>query len=70
MRQTLIDEYGFAYTVETGGENRRDLHGHRLGPKPIALQQMPYDLKQIESPVEPRLTAPPEVDISGRTCGS
>lgn len=55
-------------------ETRRDSDGRRLGPKPLELQQMPYDLKQTLGVREPRLptgNACPcllcqrETDISG-----
>lgn len=44
------------YEVEY--ENRRDGSGRQLGPKPPALAQKPYDLRQIDCDVEPRLSIP------------
>lgn len=61
MHRTLIDEYGFAYTVEDTPccyENRRDSTGKRLGPKPITERMLSYDAKQMR-PREPR------TDLSG-----
>ena len=54
--RTLIDEYGDTGILQPPyDETRIDGNGQRLGPKPAALARMPYDLKQIASPVEPRV---------------
>jgi hypothetical protein len=52
-------------TAQPPYENRRDKHGRKLGTKPRRIALMSYDMKQIESPVEPRMDEETLIDIAG-----